>query len=216
MRVEEILAGFDGRGRASFVVGAFAALDPQVITAIAYECGYDLQATEAPSRSSVRLTYVRDDSPSARQRARQTQERLRTGGPLLPMWGVPGPQPGSIWPVTAVGMVSARQRVAAYEANGVKGPAVGVALLGLGCFALAWVLRGSPGPALGVGVPGVLLVVVAALTPHWAKRWYERNRQLVRLYDGQRSGTVAPPSPPPPLARRRDGRTDGAGAEVGS
>ncbi|NUQ99519.1 MAG: hypothetical protein HOY79_24195 [Streptomyces sp.] len=215
MRIEEILAGFDGRGRASFLIGAFQALDPQVITAIAYECGYDLQATEAPSRSSVRLTYVRNDSPPARRRAWQTQERLRAGGPLLPVWEVPGPQPGSVWPVTAVAMASTRQRVAAYEASGAKGPAVGFALLGLGCFVLAWVVRGTPGPALGMGVLGVLLGAVAALTPRWAKRWYERNRQLVRIYDRQRSGTVAPPSPPPTLARGRDGRTDGAGADAG-
>ncbi|MGW1746320.1 hypothetical protein ACWCRD_12010 [Streptomyces sp. NPDC002092] len=212
MRIEEILAGFDGRGRASFLIGAFQALDPQVITAIAYECGYDLQATEAPSRSSVRLTYVRNDSPPARRRAWQTQERLRAGGPLLPVWGVPGPQPGSVWPVTAVGMASTRQRVAAYEANGAKGPVVGFALLALGCFVFAWVVRGTPGPALGMGVLGVLLGAVAALAPRWAKRWYERNRQLVRLYDRERSGTVAPPQPPPTLGRSRDGRTDGAGA----
>lgn len=96
MKDGEILARFDGRGRAAFSLGGFEASNSEVIAAIAYECGYDLEATERPSRISVRLIYVRNDSPPARRRAAQTRQRLRAGGPLLPVWGVPGPQPGTV------------------------------------------------------------------------------------------------------------------------
>ncbi|WP_406173048.1 hypothetical protein [Streptomyces sp. NBC_00996] len=208
MKDAEILARFDGRGRAEFLLGGFEAMDSNKITAMAFEFGYDLQATEVPSKSALRLIYVRNDSPTARRRAQETHQRLYTGGPLLPTWMAPGAQPGTTRPVTSLEMASARQGLAAYETNGVKGFAAFIGLLGLGCFALAWAGRDTLGVALFMVVMGILLAVVAALTPGWRKRWYEKNRRLVELYDQQRAGQVGPPPPPPPgpVDRRGDER----------
>ncbi|WP_151479358.1 hypothetical protein [Streptomyces albicerus] len=197
MKDAEILAHFDGRGRAEFLLGGFEGRHSDKITAIAYELGYDLQATEMPSKSTIRLIFVRNDSPTARQRAQQTHGRLRAGGPLLQVWAAPAAQPGATTPVTAIDMASKRRGLAAYEANGVKGFAVFVALLSLGCFIVAWVQRDTPGTALAMVMLGIPLAVTAALIPRWTKRWYEKNRRLVDLYDQQRAGQVGPPPPPP-------------------
>ncbi|MGW7407360.1 hypothetical protein ACWGI9_27200 [Streptomyces sp. NPDC054833] len=198
MKDAEILALFDGRGRAEFLLGGFEGRHSNRITAIGYELGYDLQATEMPSKSTMRLIFVRNDSPTARLRAQQAQGRLRAGGPLLQTWAAPAAQPGTTVPVTAVDMASTRRGLAAYEANGVKGLAVFIGLLSLGCFLLAWALRDKPGAALAMVVLGIPLAVAAALIPRWTKRWYEKNRRLVDLYDQQRAGQVGPPPPAPP------------------
>jgi hypothetical protein len=206
MKDVEILAHFDGRGRAELLLGGFEGRHSDKITAIAYELGYDLQATEMPSKSTMRLIFVRNDSPTARQRAQQAQDRLRAGSPLLPMWAAPAEEPGTTSPLTATEMASKRRGLAAYEANGVRGFAVFIALLSLAFFALAWMQRDTPGAALALMVLGIPLAVTAALTPRWMRRWYEKNRRLVDLYDQQRAGQVGPPPPPPPL--RPPGPTD--------
>jgi hypothetical protein len=212
MKDAEILATFDGRGRAEFLLGGFGGRHSDKITAIGYELGYDLQATEMPSKSTIRLIFVRNDSPLARQRAQQTQDRLRAGGPLLQTWAAPAAPPGTTRHVSAVEVASARRGLAAYESNGVKGFAVFIALLSVGCFIIAWALRDTPGAALAMVVLGIPLAVTAALTPRWMKRWYEKNRRLVDLYDQQRAGQVGPPLPPPPpgpAANRHPGERDG-------
>ncbi|MGW1052028.1 hypothetical protein [Streptomyces sp. NPDC002521] len=198
MKDAEILAHFDGRGQAEFLLGGFEGRQSDQITAIGYELGYDLQTTEMPSKSTIRLTFVRNDSPTARRRAQQSQDRLRAGGPLLQTWAAPAAQPGITRPITAAEVASKRRGLGAYEANGSKKFAVFIAVLSLGCFVLAWVLRDRPGAALAmVVVLGIPLAVAAALTPKWMKRWYEKNRRLVDLYDQERAGLVEPPSPPP-------------------
>ncbi|MEU5308764.1 hypothetical protein [Streptomyces sp. NPDC021562] len=200
MKDAEILAHFDGRGTAEFSLSGLEAGQSDMITAIGFEFGYDLKQAEAVSRSTMRMIFVRNDSPTARQRAWQTHDRLRAGGPLLATWTVPGAAPGAADSVTAVDMASKRRGLAAYEANGIKGFVVFIAVLSLGCFILAWVLRDSPNTPLAVmaAVLGIAVAVAAALTPRWMKQWYEKNRRLVDLYDQQRSGQVGPPPPPPP------------------
>ncbi|MFC7262204.1 hypothetical protein [Streptomyces lutosisoli] len=201
MKDAEIIAYFDGRGRAEFLLGGLQVMDGDKITAIAYEFGYDLRESEAVSRGSYRMIYVRNDSPEVRRRAQQTLDRLRAGGPLLSVWVGPGAKPGEAWPISAIEMASMRRGIDAYESHGVRGFAVFVGLLSLGCFGLAWAHRDMPGAALAVVVMlGIPLAVTAALTPRWMKRWHEKNRRLVQLYDQQRSGRVGPPPPlPPPL-----------------
>lgn len=201
MKDTEILAHFDGRGTAEFRLGGLEAGQSDLITAIGFECGYDLRETEVLSRSTMRLLFVRDDSPTARQRAGQTRDRLRAGGPLLPQWTIPGTTPGTVMSLTATDMASKRRGVSAYEANGIRGLVVFAAVLSLGCFTLAWKLRDSPTTvlALMLVVVGAALGVAAGLIPRWTKQWYEKNRQLVDLYDQQRSGQVGPPPPTPPL-----------------
>lgn len=139
------------------------------------------------------MTLQRLASEPSRLRAgcAQADRSCRCGPTLLP-------QPGTTTPVTAIDMASKRRGLAAYEANGVKGFVVLVALLSLGCFILAWVQRGTPGAALAMVVMGIPLAVAAALIPRWTKSWYEKNRRLVDLYDQQRAGQVGPPPPPPP------------------
>ncbi|MFC8965110.1 hypothetical protein [Streptomyces sp. NPDC057094] len=210
MKDPEILSRFDGRGHVEFLLGGFEGSQSNKITATGFEFGYDLQTTEMPSKSTIRLVLVRNDSPTARQRAQQTQDRLRAGGPLLPTWNAPGAQPGTTRPVTAEEMTAARRGVTAYEANGAKRFALVVALLSLGCFIVAGVLRGRPGAALAVLVVfAVPLAVTAALIPRWMKRWYEKNRRLVDLYDQQRIGQVGPPPPPPGPSDRHPGTGNG-------
>lgn len=199
MKDPEISSRFDGRGHVEFLLGGFEGRQSNKITAIGYDFGYDLRATEMPSKSAIRLVFVRNDSPAARQRAQRTQERLRAGGPLLPAWDAPAAQPGTVRPVTAEEMMSARRGVTAYEADGAKSSALVVALLSLGCFIVAGALRDRPGAALAVLVVfAVPLAVTAALIPRWMKRRYEKNRRLVDLHDRQRIGRVGPPPPPPP------------------
>ncbi|MGW0827456.1 hypothetical protein [Streptomyces sp. NPDC002845] len=207
----EILALFDGRGRAEFFLSGFESVSPTKIEAFAFEFGYDLHATEIPHKGTVRLIYVRNDSPTARLRAQQTLERLRAGGPLLPAWVVPGDQPGTTRLVSGFQMASIRQRLAAYEASGVKGLVTLTALLSLGFLALAWAARDSLEGLIVLSTVAACLAVAAALLPRWLKRWYERNRELVRLYDRQRFGHVGPPPPPPPLgpAGRHSGPRNG-------
>lgn len=206
MKDPEILSRFDGRGRAEFLLGGLEGRHSDRTTAIGFEFGYDLQATEMPSKSTVRLVFVRNDSPPVRQRARQSQERLRAGGPLLPMWDAPTARPGTTRSVTAEELASARRGVTTYEANGAKKFALCVALLSGGCFAVAGVLRDRPGAALAVLVVfGVPLAVTAVLIPRWMKRWYEKNRRLVELHDQQRTGPGGPPPPPPPPPGSPDG-----------
>ncbi|WP_328768968.1 hypothetical protein [Streptomyces sp. NBC_00286] len=198
MKDAEILAQFDGRGRAEFLLGGFEAMSSDKITAFAFEFGYDLYATETPSKSTMRLIYERNDSPTARRRAQQTVDRLRAGGPLLAPWAAPGPQPGTTSLKSAIEIAAVRRRLAAYEASGAKGLVVLTALLSLGFLALAWVARGSLGGVIILSMVAVCLAVVAVLIPRWLTRWYEKNRQLIRLYDQQRHGHVGPPPPPPP------------------
>lgn len=133
----------------------------------------------------MRLIFVRDDSPTARRRAQQTQDRLDAGGPLL--------EPGA-----AVEIAQKRRGVAAYEAEGSRSLAVFVGVLGLACFALAWVLRDRPDGRFAAVLVGIALVVLAVMTPRWMRRRYERDRQLVEHDDQQRAGRVGPPPPPPP------------------
>jgi hypothetical protein len=197
----QILALFDGRGTVEITLRGREMAQNGKLAAIAHELGYKLHETDFVTRGQTRLRYLRDDSPEVRRRAQQTQDRLRAGGPLLPVWGVPGAQPGATRPISAIEIASARRNVTAYETNnGAKGLVVFVALLSLGFFLLTWVQRDSPGAALALATAGVSLGVVATLTPRWMRQWYERNRRLVRLYDQQRSGRVGPPPPPPPLS----------------
>ncbi|MGW2765203.1 hypothetical protein [Streptomyces sp. NPDC001275] len=209
MKDAEIIAHFDGRGRAELLLGGFEGRQSNRITAIAYELGYDLEATEMPSKSTIRLRFVRNDNPVARQRAQQAKERLFAGGPLLQHWTAVGPQSGTTRQISAVDIASKRRGIEAYQANGVTGLAVFLALLSLGCFIVAWALRETPGAAVAMVLFGIPLGLTAALTPRWMKRWYERNRQLVELHDQQRAGPVGPPQPPPPhgrIDRRSDER----------
>ncbi|WP_406473888.1 hypothetical protein [Streptomyces sp. NBC_01615] len=200
MEDAEIIAYFDGRGRAEFLLGGLQVMHADKIAAIAYEFGYDLREVEMPSRGSYRMVYVRNDSPEVRRRAQQTLDRLRAGGPLLSVWVGPGARPGAVLPISAIEMASMRRGIDAYESHGVRRFAVFVALLSLGCFVLAWAHRDTPGAALAVVVMlGIPLAVTAAMTPRWMKRRHEKNRRLVQLYDQQRSGRVGPPPPPPPL-----------------
>ncbi|MFC9059631.1 hypothetical protein ACFTXB_16465 [Streptomyces sp. NPDC057074] len=208
MKDSEILTFFDGRGRAEFLLGGFEGRHSDKITAIGHELGYRLQATEMPSRGTIRLAFVRDDSPIARRRAFQAQERLRSGGSLLRAWAAPAEHPGVIRAVTDVEMASTRRKLAAYEENPHGGRALAVILIlaGLGFLALAWVLRDRPGAAVTMLVLGVSLAVVAALTPRWMRRWYGKNRRLMDLHDQQRAGQVGPPPPPPALGPPHDWR----------
>lgn len=201
MKDTEVLAHFDGRGTAEFRLGGLEAGQSDLITAIGFECGYDLKESEVVSRSTMRLLFVRNDSPTARQRAWQTRDRLRVGGPLLPQWTIPGAAAGTVVSLTATDMASKRRGVAAYEAKGIRGLVVFVASLSLGCFTLAWTVRDSPTTVLAMMLVavGAALGVAAGMTPRWTKKWYEENRQLVDLYDQQRFGQVGPPPPPPPL-----------------
>ncbi|MCT9009401.1 hypothetical protein [Streptomyces rhizosphaerihabitans] len=215
MKVPEILSRFDGRGHTEFLLGGFEAGDSDTITAIGFEFGYDLQATGTPSKSAIRLVFVRNDSPTARQRAQRTQDRLCAGGPLLPTWNAPSPgaQPGTTRPVTAVEMASARRGLIAYEAHGARGFALLVGLLGLGSLIVAGVLRDRPGAAFAVLlVFAIPFTVTAAFIPRWMKRWYEKNRRLVDLYDQQRTGWVEPPPPPPGPSGRGPGTGNGFNA----
>ncbi|MFC7894665.1 hypothetical protein [Streptomyces sp. NPDC057381] len=199
MNDADILAQFDGRGRAEFLLGGFESSDANKITAFGFEFGYDLHSTEIPSKSSMRLIYLRNDSPTARQRAWQTQARLAAGGPLLSMWMAPGAEPGTVRPISAFEIARKRRGIETYESNGVRGLAVFIGLLSLGCFVLVGVLRDRSIAGLAVlGILGVALAVAAVLVPRWLRRWYERDRRLVDLYDRQRSGHVGPPPPPPP------------------
>lgn len=200
MKEAEIPGHFDGRGRVEFGLGGLEAGQSDTITAIGFEFGYDLAATEVRSRSTMRLVFVRNDSPTARQRASQTQDRLRAGGPLLMAWAIPTPGAEPVVPqtLTAVEVASKRRGLAAYQSNGIRGLVVLAALLSVGCLVLAWKLRHGPG---AVVVPAALfavaLAVLAVLVPSLARRWYEKNRRLVDLYDQQRAGRVGPPPPPP-------------------
>ncbi|MFD5154514.1 hypothetical protein [Streptomyces mutabilis] len=199
MKDVDILAKFDGRGRAEFLLGGLESSDANKITAFGFEFGYDLHATEIPSKSSMRLIYLRNDSPTARQRAWQTHARLAAGGPLLPMWMAPGAEPGTVRPISAFEIAQKRRGIEAYETNGVRGLAVFCGLLSLGCFVLVGVLRGKSLAGLAVlAILGITLAVAAVLVPRLLRHWYERDRRLVDLYDRQRSGWVAPPPPPPP------------------
>ncbi|WRZ90048.1 hypothetical protein OHB54_13835 [Streptomyces sp. NBC_01007] len=210
MKDPEILSRFDGRGHAEFLLSGFEGRHSEKITAIGFEFGYDLQVTELPSKSTIRMVFVRNDSPTARQRARRTQDRLGTGGPLLPTWAVPAAQPGTTRPVTAVEMASARRGVTTYGANGAKASALFVALLSLGCFIVSGVLRDRPGAALAVLVVfAVPLAVTAVLIPQWMKHWYERNRRLVDPYGQQRIGRIGHPPPPPGPSERHPGTGSG-------
>ncbi|MFB7085445.1 hypothetical protein [Streptomyces sp. NPDC056296] len=111
-------------------------------------------------------------------------------------------------------MASTRRKLTAYEenANGGRRLAVVLALLSLGCFALAWVLHDRPGAAVALASLGAPLAVVAALTPRWMRRWYEKNRRLMDLHDQQRAGRGGPVPPPPapgPPTDRRPGDEGG-------
>ncbi|MEU9972441.1 hypothetical protein [Streptomyces sp. NPDC051014] len=201
MKEAEIPGHFDGRGRVEFSLSGLEAGQADTISAIAFEFGYDLAATEVRSRSTMRLVFVRNDSPTARRRAAQTQDRLRAGGPLLMTWAVPVPgtgQAASQPALTAVELASKRRALAAYESNGVRGLVVLASVLGAGCLVLAWALRNGPvGAVVAAILFAVALAVAAALVPSLTRRWYEKNRRLVDLHDRQRAGAVGPPPPPP-------------------
>ncbi|MFE3162754.1 hypothetical protein [Streptomyces sp. NPDC059224] len=201
MKEAEIPGHFDGRGRVEFGLSGLEAGQSDTITAIGFEFGYDLVGTEVRSRSTMSLVFVRNDSPTARQRAVQTHDRLRAGGPLLMAWAVQAPGEGQAAPqttLTAVELASKRRGLAAYESNGIRGLVVLVAVLSVGCLVLAWALRHGPFAAVVLAALfAVALAVLAAFVPSLTRRWYEKNRRLVDLYDQQRAGGVGPPPPPP-------------------
>ncbi|MER5520421.1 hypothetical protein [Streptomyces sp. NPDC002763] len=200
MKEAEIPGHFDGRGRVEFSLSGLEAGQSDTITAIAFEFGYDLAATEVRSRSTMRLVFVRNDSPTARQRASGTHDRLRVGGPLLMAWAIQAPGPGQAAPqtLTAVELASKRRGLAAYETNGIRGLVALVAVLSVGCLVVAWALRHGPVAAVVLAALfAVALAVLAVLIPSLTRRWYEKNRRLVDLYDQQRAGRVGPPPPPP-------------------
>lgn len=87
--------------------------------------------------------------------------------------------------VSAVEVAQARRNLIAYETNGVSGLAVIIGLISLGFLTLAWARCDTLGAALVLLGVGVLLAVVAILTPRWLRRWHERDRELVRRYDGR-------------------------------
>ncbi|MFG2683277.1 hypothetical protein [Streptomyces sp. NPDC048392] len=198
MKDPEIIESFDGRGRVEFLLGGLEGRHSDKIAAIGHELGYGLRTTETPSRGTLRLVFVRDDSPTARQRALQSRERLLSGGSLLQTWMAPAEHLGESSAVTDVEMASTRRKLAAYEENpnGGRNLAAVLTLVSLGCLVLAGVLRDRPGAAVAMVVLGVPFAVVAALTPRWMRRWYEKNRRLMDLHDQQRAGRVGPPPPP--------------------
>lgn len=219
MKDQEILAQFDGRGTAEFLLGGFEMMDADIVAAIGFELGYDFHHTEVLSKTVHRLTFVRNDSPDVRRRAQQTLNRLHAGGPLLPpTWMSPDTQGSLPRYVSAVEVAQARRNLTAYETNGVSGLAVIIGLISLGFLTLAWVRCDTLGAALVLLGVGVLLAVMAILTPRWLRRWHERDRELVRRYDRQRSSPGGPPPPPgPPPGPRPDGRNghEGAGSDTG-
>ncbi|MER7777404.1 hypothetical protein ABTZ21_20820 [Streptomyces sp. NPDC096191] len=208
-----IMARFDGRGRVEFLLGGFEAMASNKIAAFAFEFGYDLHLSEMPTKSTMRMVYIRNDSATARLRAQQTADRLRGGGPLLPPWVGPGPQPGTTRVMSGIEIAAIRRRLVTYEASGAKGLVVLAALLSFGFLALAWAARGSLGGVIALLVVAVGLAVAAALVPRWLARWYEKNRQLIRLHDRERHGHVGPPPPPPPYPGNAVDRRPGEGKD---
>lgn len=200
MKEANILRAFDGRGRVVFLLGGFEGGSMGKIEAIGFELGYDHEATEVPSRGTIRMIFIRNDAPNVRRRAQETLNRIHAGGPLLPpQTFVPGTQPGSLVPVAPIQAAQARRGIAAYETHGSKGLVVFIALLGFGFLLLAWVRRDTLDAALVLAALAVALAVAAAVTPRWMRRWHDRNQRLVRRFDQARNHQVGlPPAPPPP------------------
>ncbi|MFC8867598.1 hypothetical protein ACFUAC_08085 [Streptomyces sp. NPDC057148] len=204
MKVEQILAYFDGRGTAEITLRGREVSQSNTIAAVAYELGYKLHETDIVTRGQWRLTYLRDDSPDVRQRAQRTVDRLRAGGPLFSHMSAPAgmpPVPGrQIAPMEAA---SARQNMTAYETHGSRGLVVIAVLLSAAFLVLAWVARETIGGAVALLATAALLGVAAALTPRWMRSWYEHNRRKVTRFDQQQSqrwGPPPPPAPPPPVS----------------
>lgn len=188
MKDEEILAHFDGRGRVEITLRGLDVGQGDKITAFAFELGYKLHEAIGVTRGQWRMVYLRDDSPDVRQRAQGTRDRLRTGGPIFSQpWMQAGTPPGIGRPVSPIEAAAARRNASAYETHGAKGIVVFVALLSVGCFALAWALRDTVGTFLGCLGLGVLLAAGAAFTPRLMRVWYERNRAVVTRFGQQQS-----------------------------
>ncbi|MEU2622132.1 hypothetical protein ABZ642_29080 [Streptomyces sp. NPDC007157] len=201
MKDEEILAHFDGRGTAEITLLGLDVLQNNKIAAVAYEMGYRLHSRDIVTQGQWHLVYLRDDSPDVRRRTQDTLNRLRSGGPLLPMVWPPATTPnGAVRPVTAEQAASARQGMAAYESHGSRGLVVIAALFGIGSLLLAWVARQVPAASVALLLGAVAMAVVAVLVPRWMKSWYERSRRLVDGFEQQRSRRWGSPPPPPPSA----------------
>lgn len=102
MSDEEIIRHFDGRGRVQLMFPyTTSAEECRRMVAIAHALGYKPLFTETLGRREFPRFYERDDSPDARRRATQTIERLRAGGPVLPVVEAPPPLPPPPPPLTS-------------------------------------------------------------------------------------------------------------------
>lgn len=201
MKDEQILAYFDGRGTAEITLRGLEVAQSDKIAAIAFELGYKLHETDIVTRGQWRMTYLRDDSPDVRQRARNTLDRLRAGGPLLPeVWAPPGLPRVLGRPISPMEAASARRNMTAYETHGSRGLVIIAAILSIAFLMLAWVARGALAGVIALVAAAALFGVAAALIPRWMGSWYRHNKQKANRFNQQRSQQWGPPPPPPPPA----------------
>ncbi len=201
MNDEQILAYFDGRGTAEITLRGLEVAQSDRIAAIAFELGYKLHKTDIVTRGQWRMVYLRDDSPDVRQRAQNTLDRLRVGGPLLPEVWAPAGLPHVLGrPISPMEAASARRNMTAYETHGSRGLVIIAAVLSVAFLVLAWVARGALGGVIALVAAAALFGVAAPLIPRWMESWYRHNKQKVDRFNQQRSQQWGPPPPPPPPA----------------
>lgn len=210
MQDSDILSYFDGRPKVHILLSAFQISAGDRIAAIAYELGYRQTSAGPASRTTYRMVFARDDSPDVQRRARSTMDRLRRGGPVLPLLPV---IPHAGIETAPIKVASARRNVAAYESSSVKGLASAVGFVGLGAVLAALALRGRPAAVIALLVIAAALLGTAVATPALMKRWYERNKRVVGNFNRARAAErgTGPPSPPPLPPGAPGGESAGGG-----
>ncbi|MGD3107875.1 hypothetical protein [Streptomyces sp. YGL11-2] len=195
-------ACFDGRASVEFILTGLTTHRADRITWVATELGYTLGAEEPYGRGQIRLRYVRDDSPPARQRAQAALDRVRAAG----SWGAVTAQPWpTAQPLSPSLMTPLRAARAARTAKACETASPGLAaavfvLVALACFAMAGSARTAAGSAVP-SVVGLLWLAMAALTPRCTRRVHEKNLRLLEDFRRQQTARfpVPPPAPPPRL-----------------
>ncbi|WP_148312623.1 hypothetical protein [Streptomyces noursei] len=203
MNDEAIAAGFDGRPSVEIIVPGLTAHRIDHITWIATELGYALCGEEMRGRGAIRLNFIRDDSPTARQRAQAAIARVQAAE----NWQALATQNWSVSQASDPHLVTPlRAAKATRETKGSEGlhPSQVVITFTFGalvCFSMALAAHDSAAVSMASCVIGALFVIGAVLGPRYARNRQKRNLELLEKFRQQEAARfwVPPPPPPPPL-----------------
>ncbi|GAB7032636.1 hypothetical protein JCM4914_40970 [Streptomyces platensis subsp. malvinus] len=202
MNDEGIAARFDGRASVEFILTGFESHHADRITWIATELGYTLSSAERYGRGHFRVSYMRDDSPSSRQRAQAAMARVQASGSWLavttPPWSpAQAADPSLITPLRAA---QAARNVKSYNDMPAAQIPIVFVVFASGFFALTWATRGLAPVSVGFCLMGILCLLGATLGPRYRRNRHEANLRLLDSFRQQQAARfgVPPPAPPPP------------------